>query len=401
MSAGRRAWVGLSLAAWVAASFPTGAGVDLRLVREAPTQVRLDWTGGQAPFSIYRSTLPGGLVAPGNLMTTVSADTWTDLSASAPLLFYKVEPFFCTSNTDCLDASVCNGQETCVAGSCNPGTPLDCNDGIACTTDACNPATGCTHATNDGQCPCGQSCDPVIGCTNACAVKTCEGIVYQCGDCLDNDGDCRVDGADDQCLGPCDNSENSLYPAIPGFTGPACTQDCFFDRDSGSGNDACTWTHRCDPLEVPPNYSPEGSTCAYTPTATVGGRTCTQMAGSQSATCTAFCGPLIPNGCDAFGCCTIPGAPSTVWLGSTDLASGSPTCTLADVSDPTKCKPCTQVASATNTCEHCELCVGKTTLPPDCTGQSCPAGLAVCGLPGQAACAAGSYCITGCCQPSP
>jgi hypothetical protein len=40
---------------------------------------------------------------------------------------------------------VCNGAETCQAGSCTAGTPLNCNDGNACTTDSCDPLAGCLH----------------------------------------------------------------------------------------------------------------------------------------------------------------------------------------------------------------------------------------------------------------
>lgn len=64
------------------------------------------------------------------------------------------------------------------------------------------------------------------------------------------------------------------------------------------------------------------------------------------------------------------------------------------------CKPCTQVPSCLSSCETCELCVGKATLPSSCTSQTCTSSQA-CGLPGQAACPAGQYCITGCCQTTP
>jgi hypothetical protein len=33
----------------------------------------------------------------------------------------------CTTNADCDDGSYCNGQETCVSGSCVPGTPVNCS----------------------------------------------------------------------------------------------------------------------------------------------------------------------------------------------------------------------------------------------------------------------------------
>ncbi len=94
-----------------------------------------------------------------------------------------------------------------------------------------------------------------------------------------------------------------------------------------------------------------------------------------------------------------------------------------------------------NECGHCELCLGKDTLPDDCfesgtgagsgggggggaatggggdatgsgggdatgsgggpTGEpqgQCATGIQPCGLAGQEPCAAGYYCITGCCQ---
>ena len=43
----------------------------------------------------------------------------------------------------CADATLCNGNETCVAGSCTAGSPLDCTDDEPCTQDACDPVRGC------------------------------------------------------------------------------------------------------------------------------------------------------------------------------------------------------------------------------------------------------------------
>jgi hypothetical protein len=358
----------------------------------------------------------------------------------------------------CNDGLVCNGAETCSAQSgCVAGTPVNCDDGIACTIDDCNEPNGaCTHQPDDSlcshgklcngietcdvvkgcqpaaapfvcpstgvacapavcdpvlnackpipddsKCPCGQTCSATLGCGNFCQVKTCQGKVYQCGDCLDNDGDCKIDAADSMCLGPCDNTEDSFYGGIPGQNNAPCKQDCYFDADSGSGNDDCYWDHQCDPYEVAPNYPPEGLQCKFDPTTKVTSTlTCSQANASQSQTCHDYCGPLTPNGCDCFGCCSIPGAPTTVWLGS-ENPKGTGSCNLNTLNDPTKCKPCTQVQACLNTCEHCELCVGKTTLPPDCVSQTCPGNTQPCGLPGQAACPSGYTCITGCCQANP
>lgn len=414
----------------------------------------------------------------------------------------------CTTDLECADADLCNGVEQCVSGFCNPGTAVDCGDGVDCTLDSCAPLTGlCAHETedaicddgaacngeetcnatlgcvdgssvvcNDGiacthdvctepsgacestadnalcddgalcngaeicsaslgcldgspfvcpptgvacaapvcdaltntcksqpdnsLCDCGETCDPVQGCGQFCNVKTCQGKVYECGDCLDNDGDCRVDDGDTHCLGPCDNTEQSFYGGIPGQANAPCKQDCYFDQDTGAGNDECYWSHKCDPHEVEPTPNPEDG-CSYNPNANIPGtgETCSGLFDDQLNRCFDYCGPLTPNGCDCFGCCEIPGAAETVWLGS-ENPSGTGSCNLTNVGDPSKCRPCLQVDACLNTCGHCELCVGKPDLPLDCLEQECPNGLQKCGLAGQALCPASFTCITGCCQPN-
>jgi hypothetical protein len=319
------------------------------------------------------------------------------------------EPGVCVyapQNSDCADGNPCNGNEVCnPASGCQPGTGTACaDDGIACTDESCDPILGCLHKPNDLSCPIGQSCDPLGGCGNWCTVRTCQGKVYACGDCMDNDSDHYIDGADSQCLGPCDNTEESFYGGIPGQNNSPCKSDCYFDQDTGAGNDDCYWSHKCDPLEVAPSYPPEGSQCSYNPGSNIPGfgGSCTDAFNTQSATCGSYCGPLTPNGCDCFGCCFIPGAPTTVWLGSEEPA-GTGSCNINTLNDPTKCKPCTQVPACLNPCDpaNCELCIGQTQLPPGCTSQTCPAGRAKCGQPLDPACPTGEYFITGCCQPLP
>jgi hypothetical protein len=222
-------------------------------------------------------------------------------------------------------------------------------------------------------CPAGKTC---LGNAPCCVPTTCQGKTYACGDCLDNDGDGLVDTADPSCLGPCSDNEAGYLGGIPGQQNAACKMDCYFDQDSGSGNDDCHWDHRCDDHELSPGFYPEAS-CNYacssaTPTAmctakpaALGG-TCAAEYASQSAACTSFCGPLTPNGCDCFGCCELPASSGKfVYLGSTD-AGGNGTCDPTSVDDPTKCHPCTPVAGCYNACDHCELCIGKPDLPADC-----------------------------------
>jgi len=235
----------------------------------------------------------------------------------------------------------------------------------------------------------------------------CPGHIYECGDGLDNDADGLIDSDDPECLGPCDNAEDGFYVGIPGQPGPSCVVDCYFDQDTGSGNDDCRWNHKCDPNEVPPNYYPEayyGVKCAYNPATSTPGTvlTCADLHAAQSVTCHDVCGPLVPNGCDCFGCCELPaGGGKYVWLGSLD-GNGIGNCTLADAADPTKCNPCLPVAGCLNPCDACEKCIGKNTVPGGCSAQDqCAPGLSPCGLPGQGCCPGGTYCITGCCQPLP
>jgi sugar lactone lactonase YvrE len=79
-----------------------------------------------------------------------------------------------TDGTACDDATVCNGHETCQAGTCTAGTPLACDDGNLCTTDTCDPTNGCQHAVGNA----GVVCRPAAG---VCDVaETCTGTSAAC-----------------------------------------------------------------------------------------------------------------------------------------------------------------------------------------------------------------------------
>jgi cysteine-rich repeat protein len=45
----------------------------------------------------------------------------------------------------CDDDDVCNGQESCAATGCVPGTGLVCDDQDSCTADSCDPESGCLY----------------------------------------------------------------------------------------------------------------------------------------------------------------------------------------------------------------------------------------------------------------
>jgi hypothetical protein len=229
-----------------------------------------------------------------------------------------------------------------------------------------------------------------------CEVRLCQNKSYECGNCIDDDGDGQIDALDPDCLGACDNSEDSYFGNIPGQNNTACRQDCYFDQDSGSGNDGCDWTHSCDPLSLPPNYPPSGDArCAYDAATMLQSQSCEGLSAAPPQACLDYCLPLTPNGCDCFGCCELPARSNRfVWIGSTRDGAGS--CDAASVDDPTACRPCNPVKSCFNVCAPCETCVGTVAPDPSCTGGgTCSVGIGPCAA--GATCPADAYCVTGCC----
>jgi hypothetical protein len=296
-----------------------------------------------------------------------------------------------------------------IVGALAAAWVVGCGDDVEVGAD--NPDAGTSGAGATGS---GADGSATGGASGGAAIGECQGKVYQCGDLLDNDGDGLVDAQDPDCLGPCDNTEESYYGGIPGQNNAPCRQDCYFDQDTGPGNDECYWNHQCDKRAVAPAFPPSGDgKCFFDAQAKTAGTnaSCAQLEAAQPAQCASYCGPLTPNGCDCFGCCELPaGGGNFVWLGSTVSNVGS--CDRASLSDPEKCKPCTPVPSCLNDCAECELCIGKEALPAKCTPPTdagtdagsvdqCPPGIQVCGLAGQPACPPGAYCITGCCRQVP
>jgi hypothetical protein len=320
------------------------------------------------------------------------------------------------SDGTCSNDTVANGTScdfgglpgVCTAGTCEDAmlcATVDCDDGNACTTDTCDPVDGGCNYTGVTD---GTTCDfgGFPGACRAglcdCPLIQCDGRITACGNCIDDDGDGLVDNDDPECLGPCDNYEGEeLLSGVGGESGEQCKADCYFDFGNGAGNDDCHWHRSCDPLE--PKVQ-----CIYDENK-LGGMDCPLP--TQSDLCNQVCTPLTPNGCDCFGCCTFPELQGGyVYIGS---EAG---CTFATVTDPDRCQPCTPAASCLNTCERCEICLGKPTIPEDCfpgaggsggmggggTGGDggslrCPIGKQACGLPGDPACPVGAFCLTGCC----
>lgn len=229
-----------------------------------------------------------------------------------------------------------------------------------------------------------------------CQKTLCRGQYYQCGNCDDDDGDGKLDAEDPECLGPCDDDEVGLSTGLKVSGGPPCRLDCYFDADAGPGNDMCDWSQQCDRLSVAPDYPPSGdSRCEFGVEAPGKPVDCAALA-QQPTACVESCLPLVPNGCDCFGCCELPARSQQFhFIGRGRGALG---CELDALDDPEACPPCTPVKSCFNECDPCEACVGSE-LDPTCSAPAaCPSGQA-CGI--DAPCPVDHYCVTGCCVSAP
>ncbi len=160
----------------------------------------------------------------------------------------------CSGDPECDDGLPCNGAETCVAGSCQAGTPIDCDDANACTTDSCDPGTGqCNNVAI--------SCDDA----DACTIDTCDagtGCINTPIDCDDGDpcttdsctgGVCSNDPAT-PCCGDtfCDPGEDACNCALDCGAPPATETNCTdgIDEDCDSATDCsdadCSSDPACD-----------------------------------------------------------------------------------------------------------------------------------------------------------
>ena len=309
----------------------------------------------------------------------------------------------CTGNclfAECGDGLVYAGQEECDNGNNNgPGQvcllncaknvcgdgdkgpdeqcdlgPKNSNTGkchLNCKLDVCgDKLVGPTETCDDGNKLGGD------GCSAFCVAEIkCSGKLYKCGNGIDDDNDGKIDLKDPECTSPCDDDEKSFQTVLPGQN-LDCKSDCYWDANSGGGDDKCEWNLKCDPQnpgeDIACVYDKNQKMCMMT----------------QPDPCLNFCVPLIPNGCDCFGCCQIAG--KFFYLNS------NPQCSLDNLA---ACNTCTFNNQCANTCkpEECELCFGQdiNDLPPECNDMpQCDNGLPCLD---ETDCPNQNFCQTGCC----
>lgn len=168
----------------------------------------------------------------------------------------------------CDDATVCNGREVCVSGTCTAGTPLACTpDSDDCTSDICHPSSGCVHP----QAPNGTPCDDGNPCTDG---TSCGG-----GTCSDGTLEASCIRAVVTIFEACGNGIlNPLEQCDDGNlqAGDCCSPTCTFEAANSpcsDGNlcttgDACNGAGTCAP----------GAACQV-------GTTCVGACGQQGFVC--------------------------------------------------------------------------------------------------------------------
>jgi hypothetical protein len=202
----------------------------------------------------------------------------------------------------------------------------------------------------------------------AAGTVLCGDTPCQCNNGVDDDGDGTVDGFDIECTGAIDNDERTFATGIPGDNRDPKWQDCFFDGNSGHGDDGCRYPTECLTGEL----SLDDEACSVT------------------QACRDNCQPRTPKGCDCFGCCAVPlpgGGEANVLL--TD------TCSAEKVGDAEACPVCVpstecEPAPPTDPGDPTTPDAG----PPDPVDPECN-GRTQCDEEG--GCPVGDFCSQGCC----
>ncbi len=186
----------------------------------------------------------------------------------------------CLSDTQCNDGLFCNGVETCntTTGMCVAGTPPSCDDGVSCTVDACSPASdSCTHTPDHGACSNGmfcdgdETCDAVGGCQPGTPPNCDDGVACTVDSCDETNDTCQHAATDSLCSNGlfCDGAE-TCHPTLGCQAGTAPNCDDGVSCTIDSCNES---TDMCD-------HAPSDTLCSDGLFCT-GVETCDVMSGCQ------------------------------------------------------------------------------------------------------------------------
>jgi hypothetical protein len=222
----------------------------------------------------------------------------------------------CTQSDECNNGLYCDGQETCVGGFCQRGSPPDCSfENGPCTRGVCNELEQCHPEPLSDNTPCDDGKFCLIG--DACQNGSCVGSPRDCGNPPCRTG--RCDEETDACLydnvldnTPCDDT---FYCTVSDH----CQNgQCISGGDRNcSSSDNCSTGGTCD--EGADRCSgenlPDGTLCDD-------GQACTETDQCQDGKCQGS-----PVDCSAFS--------DDCHNGLCDLQTGD--CQAAEKTDATPC----------------------------------------------------------------
>ncbi len=228
----------------------------------------------------------------------------------------------CLIDADCDDAVFCNGAETCVAGACQAGTAVNCNDGVGCTNDSCNEGTNsCDNVASNANCDDGvfcngtETCDAALDCQAGTAVNCNDGVGCTTDSC--NEG-----------TNSCDNVTNDASCNDGLFCNGSETCDAVLDCQAGTAvdcndgvgctDDSCNeGTNSCDNIANNANCD-DGLFCN-------GAETC-----SAAMDCQAGSDPCPGQTCDEAGNQCVAGPAARLESGTVTVGGTSVTVSLTN-----------------------------------------------------------------------
>ncbi len=288
----------------------------------------------------------------------------------------------CTVDADCDDGIYCNGVETCVSGSCQTGTPIECSH----ISDQCN--DGICDETSDSciaqSKPDGTSCDDGLFCNvnETCQAGVCTGgFAYYCDDL----NTCTADSC---------NEETDSCEYSPVTDGTSCNDGQFCTIDDVCTSGVCGGTERdcsdgvactadsCDEENDQCVNTPDNSYCDD-------GLWCN---GEEICDASAGCQPGTPVNCDDGDECTIDSCDEV-----NDMCINDP------LADDTACAGgiccsgncVTPVCSANDDCNDGDECTEDTCNNPG----TCAASCSYINAPDNTACTGGICCSGTCAAP--
>lgn len=96
-------------------------GVSLFVDKGAPGEVVLDWTGGDASYTVFRSTDASAVPADGNELTSTDLLRYVDTSSGSDTVYYVVRGATCNARKACTSDADCNEA---TEGSCYTNGPF-------------------------------------------------------------------------------------------------------------------------------------------------------------------------------------------------------------------------------------------------------------------------------------